>query len=268
MTPAVSPAAFALITSFEGCPPHPEWPGQTSGITLGRGSDIGADPAALEAWRSHLSPADFDLLAATRGRRGLAAKAVLPTVEHIVITRASADAVFAGFDMPRAAKATVAAFPGADILPADCFGALVSLVFNRGGDLIGPRRFEMSDIHELVTDPNSWHVIPDELAAMSRLWPDDDGPTASNLCGRRYAEAALFARGLRSKGLIEPRTLTITDRGTAVVALQKALGIPVCDGSFGPATLRYVIAHQTKNGLPINGLGDIATLRSLGLMNA
>ena len=57
----ISPAAVALIKTFEGDPPprHPEWPCGASGITIGYGCDIGADPDSLSAWASYLPAGDF-----------------------------------------------------------------------------------------------------------------------------------------------------------------------------------------------------------------
>ncbi|MBK9475295.1 MAG: peptidoglycan-binding protein [Tetrasphaera sp.] len=48
-------------------------------------------------------------------------------------------------------------------------------------------------------------------------------------------------------------TLRLWSRGEAVVALQKALGGLVADGSFGPLTQARVKDYQGKNRLPVTG---------------
>jgi len=79
-------------------------------------------------------------------------------------------------------------------LPADAFGALVSLVFNRGTDLDGDRRIEMRQIRSAIDTGNPGPLLLQRIAAelrkMKRLWhnnPDSDG----DLVDRREAEAKL-----------------------------------------------------------------------------
>lgn len=54
------------------------------------------------------------------------------------------------------------------------------------------------------------------------------------------------------------------DRGSAVSAVQSALGVGV-DGVFGPATERAVINYQASNGLSADGVVGPSTAASLGL---
>jgi peptidoglycan hydrolase-like protein with peptidoglycan-binding domain len=53
-------------------------------------------------------------------------------------------------------------------------------------------------------------------------------------------------------------------RGSGVVALQQALGIPA-DGIYGPQTRRAVIAFQRNHGLLVDGIAGPQTLGALGL---
>lgn len=262
MIPQVSPAAIALLEHFEDCSVHPDWAGGDSGIDIGYGCDIGQDPAALNAWTKYLPPADYARLASVRGIKGDAAKAVLHKVRDIVIPQPAALAVLRDFDMPRYARVTLATFPRSDQLPGDSFGALVSLVYNRGSSLEGDRRTEMKWIREFLQDESSWDMIPIEFADMTRLWPGP--PTDSNLNGRRYYEGHLFERGLRSSGLVPDDTLLLGDRNDGVKEMQTALKISA-DGDFGPGTLNAVINWQKKQGIPTHGIGERITLSSLGI---
>ena len=260
---ALHPEAVALIKRFEGCKLNPEWPGGSSGVTLGWGSDIGADPDSLDAWQDHLTPDEFARLQPARGITGPAARALLPDLADLSYTLASADTVFAAYTLPKFLAQALRAFPGADDLPPKSLGALVSLVYNRGASTSGSRRVEMAEIKALINS-RAWDMIPVEYAAMAKYWPDSNGPTASNLCGRRYAEGHLFESGLRDAGLSDVDTLLLGDSGDRVRALQAALGAKA-DGSFGPATLRVLLAWQSLRKLPPHGIADLPTLRLLGL---
>jgi len=260
MARPVSATATELIKSFEGCPPHPVWPGISSGVTLGWGCDIGADPASLAAWKQYLNPSDYARLDAVKGLTGASARDALPLVANIVIQKHDADAVFSNYTLPGEVDSTLKAFPAADQLPDDSFGALVSLVYNRGPSLNGPRRVEMLAIDaDLTAGKARWPDAVGQIAKMVRLWLGE--PTASNLPGRRLAEAALFAHGLRSDGMLLGALIN-GDEGEAVAHLQDALEI-TADGSFGVQTMVHVWHYQSNNNLAATGVADAGTLHQL-----
>ena len=58
-------------------------------------------------------------------------------------------------------------------------------------------------------------------------------------------------------------TLKLWSRGTAVSALQKALGGLSVDGSFGPLTEARVQAFQKAKGLTVSGVADAAVWKAL-----
>ena len=262
--PELDAAAIALIQKFEGCDLHPSWPGGKSGVTLGHGCDIGADPNSLEAWRPHIPPEHFDRLVVAKGVTGIAAEALARQLHDITLTQEACDDVFLARDIPTAMNNTLATYPMAADLPPKSLGALVSLVFNRGGSLGGPTRVEMAHIHDHLV-AKEYESVPGDFAGMTRLWPDDDGPTASNLMGRRFAEAALFAAGLREAGTAFMGAILLGDGGPAVARLQTALGINA-DGSFGPATLRAVLSFQEAHSITPDGIVGALTASKMGIV--
>jgi len=77
-------------------------------------------------------------------------------------------------------------YPQAETLKPEQTAALLSLVFNRGASLSGPRRVEMVEIKAALAN-GDFDAIPDLLREMKRLWPDTRG-----LRLRRDREAELF----------------------------------------------------------------------------
>lgn len=192
----ISERARKLILEFENDPSdylgRPEWPGGESGVTIGFGWDLGFTPAAdtAAAWTA-LPADDLEALLAVSGRKGEAARAVLRDVVGIAIPYAVALDVFQRVTLPTWEHRTLRIYPHAAQLGGDCLGALVSLVFNRGASLNGPRRLEMAGIQNVLAEGKPELVAP-LILQMRRLWPDTPG-----LQRRRVAEAELFAAGLR-----------------------------------------------------------------------
>ena len=79
------------------------------------------------------------------------------------------------------------AFPKLDELCDDAYGAIVSLVFNRGSALSGDSRLEMRNIRDLVPKKD-YKGIAKELRKMKRIW---QGKGLDGLLERREAEAKL-----------------------------------------------------------------------------
>jgi GH24 family phage-related lysozyme (muramidase) len=194
--------AVNLILTSEGVDQPGRWPGGGSGITLGYGCDIGADPASLEFWRGILADDQISRLETAKGITGRAAAQIQTRFHDIKVTEAQARDVFLRQSLPREEKLTANAFPGSESLPGPAFGALVSLVYNRGTDLRGDRRREMLAIHDAIInsakneegeDPqvrqnNLLRFIANEFRSMKRLWV---GQGLDGLLDRRNAEADL-----------------------------------------------------------------------------
>ncbi len=265
MTETLSPDAFTLITTFEGCSKHPEWPGEQSGVTIGYGIDLGQAPKSLAAWTPYLSPSDYGRLAETQSVKGEAAKPLAAALQDIIIDHDDALKVLNDYTIPQQIAITRDAYPGANALPADSFGALVSLIYNRGPSMTGSKRTEMATIKTLIAaGPDRWVEIILQLAKMVPYW-NNGVPTASNLAGRRLAEASLFARGMREIGKL-PNALIKgdkSDKASPIAALQKALKIGA-DGDFGSGTMLAVWNYQKTNAaLADSGVADTATRTAL-----
>ncbi len=190
-----STAALHLILEAEGVDQPSHWPGGDSGITIGRGYDLGYEPTFARDWAGHLAPTEIAALTTALGRKGQDARAVAARFRDIHVSREAADAVFLDHSLPKYVQQTARAFPGFAHLPLDAQGALVSLVFNRGAGMDGERRREMRAIRDIIAaDPlgdNLRATLPEiaaQFRAMKRLWI---GQGVDGLLKRRDAEAAL-----------------------------------------------------------------------------
>lgn len=185
---------------------RPVWPGAASGVTIGIGYDLGHTARAQVArdWRGRLPDADVDALLRVCGLTGTAARDRLPDVAHVRVPLATAREVFAASTLPRFARLVREAYPGAEALPPDAQGALLSLVYNRGASLDdSDRRREMRTIRDWVA-AGDLPGIADQLLAMKRLW---DPARLGGLHRRRDDEAALVAGAARRYDPAEIRSV-------------------------------------------------------------
>lgn len=176
---------------------RPIWPGASSGVTIGIGYDVGTNTAAQvdKDWRGRLPDADVERLKTVAGKTGTAGKNALASVKDIVVPLAVAKEVFYTATLPRYARLTRQAYPGAEALPHDAQAALLSLVYNRGSSLENTdRRKEMRAIQGLVA-AGDLAGIGAQIRAMKRLW---DPNTLAGLHRRRDDEAALVEQALRT----------------------------------------------------------------------
>ncbi len=187
-------AIVAIIGWEVGSPDEyetrPEWPGGDSGITIGIGYDLGYETTFRTDWQAHLPAGAVARLATLRGLIGAPAMRSIGALRDIVVPFEAASAVFRERTLPRETARTLAVFPGAEALSGDSFGALVSLVFNRGASLDGDRRSEMRGIRDALAQDRAC-LVPEMLRGMKRLWPNTPG-----LQRRRDGEALLFEAGL------------------------------------------------------------------------
>ena len=166
------------------------WPGGASGPTIG----IGIDTAYYSAKEiavifSFLDDDEIKKIQGASGKTGPAGKeytAVL-SEEGIVVTWAQALDIFKQLTWTKFANAAEKAFPGLVDLEDDAYGAIVSLVFNRGTSMSGDGRKEMRTIRSLVLEKD-YKGIANQIRAMKRLWI---GKGLDGLLTRRDAEADL-----------------------------------------------------------------------------
>ena len=199
-------SAIDLILYSEGIDQPGKWPGGGSGITLGYGCDIGADPESLDYWVPHLPISHIARLREAKGKTGRAAAQIQTRFADIKVTKAQALSVFQQQSLPREIAITLRAFPGVEFMPPAVLGAMVSLVYNRGTDLRGERRHEMKIISEILAEFQTF--TPERRAAvqaeyirkialqfckMKRLWV---GKGLDGLLTRRDAEADLVLSAL------------------------------------------------------------------------
>lgn len=206
----ISDAAFRLIVEEEVSSEQvytrryrrPEWPGASSGATVGIGYDLGQTaPETIRAdWRGRVSAAMLEAMVSASGYTGEMGRVATARVRHLIdIPWTTAIAVHRECVLPRWEKITRDALPNCHMLSGDSFGALVSLTFNRGPSYsrVGERYREMRAIRAHM-QVERFGAIPAEIRSMRRLWPDLIG-----LQKRRDREAELFRRGLSATPMSE-----------------------------------------------------------------
>ena len=196
--PQISDKALNLILKYEvgGGESYynrflyrPIWPGLNSGVTIGVGYDLGYNnlQSFKASWTGKIGTQDIIRLARALGVKGRSARELIPGVKDIRLPWEHALSVFKSHTIPIFADQTNRVFPGADRLHPDAYGALVSLVFNRGSDLTGSRRIEMARIRTLVPKKD-YKAIASEIRKMKRLWVNAG---VDGLLKRREDEAKL-----------------------------------------------------------------------------
>jgi GH24 family phage-related lysozyme (muramidase) len=186
-----SQAAFDLCIAAEGCSTTPDWPGGASGVTIGYGYDLGYNTEVdLRLEWGFLPSETIDRLASVIGLTGDNAHATIYGLRNIRLSPVDCAFVFRRTSWPKAGHQMLTVFD-AMALPPDCFGALQSLVYNRGTSLVGDRRREMAQIAKAL--PTHPELVPDLIRSMARLWV---GLNLDGLITRRNDEAALFKAAL------------------------------------------------------------------------
>jgi len=168
----------------------PTWPGGASGMTLAIGIDCGYyTPTELREIFNFLPENQIKAIQDASGKRGQSGKEYTAHVRNlnIKITWDQAVEIFDKYTWPKFARLAERTFPGLDQLCDNAYGAIVSLVFNRGASLVGDSRSEMRDIKDLIPQKD-YRTIAIEIQKMKRIWK---GKGLEGLLARRDAESAL-----------------------------------------------------------------------------
>jgi GH24 family phage-related lysozyme (muramidase)/peptidoglycan hydrolase-like protein with peptidoglycan-binding domain len=247
---------------------YPTWPGGKSGVTIGIGYDLGY--TSLETFGQqfghYLDVVDFHELAQTIGKTGDAAREALPAVKHISVDWDTAMKVFKEVDLPKYENMLIHACPKAVNLTPDCFGALASLVYNRGPGGFhadGDRYREMRAIAHAI-DTGDFAAIPGQIRSMKRLW----GNEQRGLLVRRDDEAKLFEDGLKVTSSGTTQLPAPVDQYNAAMdgdynitvellqtKLEDGLGyfeVGTIDGKWGGRTRGAITAFMNDRGQPAN----------------
>lgn len=198
----VSPRAFDLIVRWEVGGPRayaarytrPICPGNSaSGATVGIGYDLGYSSAStiLDDWKKSKYKV---YLASMAGKTGTIACQLAKANRHIEIPLDLALGVFQDPTLIRYYRITRRSFPAMYLLRPDTQGVLVSLVYNRGGNLVGERRREMRYIAEVCAPRGDDRCVADQLRAMTRLWKGS--VIEGGMTNRRHDEARLAETAL------------------------------------------------------------------------
>lgn len=169
----------------------PEWPGGASGVTIGIGYDLGySNIAEIESdWKGIVSDSMLEYMKTCANVKGDAAKALTKKMQNkISIPWDIAIKVFSEKTVPKWESRLEKELPNTDKLTSNQYGALVSLIYNRGYSFRNPndRYKEMRNILKHMQN-EEFNKIPAEFKSMKRIWPNVEG-----LRRRRDAEAKLF----------------------------------------------------------------------------
>jgi GH24 family phage-related lysozyme (muramidase) len=166
------------------------WPAGASGPTIGIGIDCAYySKDELANIFSFLPQKQVSLIQGASGKTGEAGKEYTKKLRDagISVSWQQAQSIFEKTTWPKFAKLAERTFPSLDQLCDDAYGALVSLVFNRGGSLSGESRSEMREIKNIVPQKD-YSGIAKQLRSMKRLWVNKN---MDGLVRRREAEAKL-----------------------------------------------------------------------------
>ena len=129
------------------------WPGGASGPTIAIGVDCAYySESELAKIFSFLAKNQLTQVQGASGKSGEKGKQYTAELRAAGITVCwdKALEIFEQLTWPKFTKLAEKTFPGLVELHPDAYGAIISLVFNRGTSLVGERRKEMANIKNLI----------------------------------------------------------------------------------------------------------------------
>lgn len=166
------------------------WPGGASGPTIGIGIDCAYySESELANIFNFLKKEEIELIKGAVGQTSEKGREYTKKLRGagISVSWEKALKIFESLTWTKFTKLAEKTFPGLSELCPDAYGAIVSLVFNRGTSLIGEKRLEMRNIKVLIPKKD-YRKIADEIRHMKRIWR---GKNLDGLIERREAEAIL-----------------------------------------------------------------------------
>jgi GH24 family phage-related lysozyme (muramidase) len=167
------------------------WPGGSSGPTIAIGVDCGYySKQELSNIFNFLDQQQLSLVQEASGKIKKVGEEYTRVLRkaNIIVDWKQAEKIFQELTWPKFANLAEQTFPGLTKFCPDAYGAIVSLVFNRGSSMKGDTRREMRNIRSLVPDKD-YKKIAVELRSMKRIW---EGQNLDGLLKRRDAEADLI----------------------------------------------------------------------------
>lgn len=167
------------------------WPGGASGPTIAIGVDCAYYSAnELAEIFSFLPKDQLKKVQGASGKSGERGKEYTVNLRssNITVGWDKALQIFEKLTWPKFTKLAEKTFPGLVNLHPDAYGAIISLVFNRGTSLVGEKRKEMVNIKNLILKKD-YKKMAKEFRNMKRIWI---GKGLDGLIERREAEAKLI----------------------------------------------------------------------------
>jgi hypothetical protein len=167
------------------------WPTGASGPTIAIGIDCAYyTKEELQKIFNFLPQNQIELIQGSVGKTGEKGREYTRILRNagITVDWEKALDIFYSITWPKFTKLTNKTFLGATELKEDAYGAIVSIVFNRGTSLNGQSRLEMRNIRDLISSKN-YKEIAREVRKMKRLWI---GKCLDGLIERRETEAKLI----------------------------------------------------------------------------
>ncbi len=166
------------------------WPGGASGPTIAIGIDCAYyKPEELRNIFNFLQAKEIEMICGASGKTGEAGKEYTKQLRKagIIVGWNEAVNIFENTTWLKFSMLSEKTFPGLRDLCDNAYGAIVSIVFNRGSSLKGDSRLEMRNIKRLIAE-KKYKNIASEIRKMKRLWI---GKGLDGLLERREAEANL-----------------------------------------------------------------------------
>ena len=239
---------------------HPEWPGGDSGVTIGFGSDLGYfdENGMSAAWSGLVADTDYKRLDRCVGLKGAPAKGALANVTDIVVPWDLAEKSYRRHTVEEYGREVIGAFPNAMLLHPHSFGALYSLVYNRGSGMSGDKRQEMRNIRDHMA-ARRFGKVPDEFRAMKKLWVGK----FAGLVKRREDEAKLFEKGLLAASVMPPvvvKPVVAVDAAPAVASPPPQQQMPsAATAPLTPPTASIAVASPVSATPPLAGQPTVPT---------